>query len=115
MCLGAPFLRGRKFDHGSTLQVKGYDRNPPGDSCQHLIHSEHAETGLTPVVVAITFVAVTTRLGPKPTAAELGEALLEHGGSVTQTAVALGVHRVTVHKWMREYGIEVKRVIETAA
>ena len=24
---------------------------------------------------------------------------------VTRTAAAIGVHRVTVHKWMRDYGI----------
>lgn len=38
-------------------------------------------------------------------------ALLKSGGSVTQAAVELGVHRVTIHKWMREYGIEVQRIV----
>jgi transcriptional regulator of acetoin/glycerol metabolism len=58
---------------------------------------------------------MTTRAVTKPTASELGKALLEHGGSVTKTAETIGVHRVTIHKWMREYGIEVKRVVNTAA
>jgi transcriptional regulator of acetoin/glycerol metabolism len=71
--------------------------------------------GLTPVVVAITFVIVTTRTTPKPTADELRDALMEHGGSVTQTAAGFEVHRVTIHKWMREYGIEVRRVVDRAA
>lgn len=46
---------------------------------------------------------------PKPTSEELRQALLKSGGSVTHTASQLGVHRVTVHKWMRDYGIYVER------
>lgn len=46
----------------------------------------------------------------KPGPEGLRKALVRNGGSVTQTATALGVHRVTVHKWMREYGISLGRV-----
>jgi transcriptional regulator of acetoin/glycerol metabolism len=54
---------------------------------------------------------VTTRTVLKPTPEELRKALLKSGGSVTQAAVELGVHRVTILKWMREYGIEVQRIV----
>ena len=47
----------------------------------------------------------------RPTADELRKALAKHGGSVTQTAKTLGVNRVTVHKWMRKWGIEVQRIV----
>jgi len=52
---------------------------------------------------------MTARSVTKPTTEQLRQALLANGGSVTRTAVELGVHRVTVHKWMREYGIYVER------
>ena len=67
---------------------------------------------MTSVVTLITVVTVTARTVTKPTADELRAALLRNGGSVTRTGKELGVHRVTVHKWMRDYGLEVKRVIE---
>ena len=54
---------------------------------------------------------MTTRTITKPTPDELRKALLKSGGSITQAAVGLGVHRVTIHKWMREYGIEVQRIV----
>jgi transcriptional regulator of acetoin/glycerol metabolism len=66
---------------------------------------------LTPVVRSLTLVAVTTRTVIKPTPKQLRKALLKSGGSITQAAVELGVHRVTIHKWMREYGIEVQRIV----
>jgi transposase-like protein len=49
---------------------------------------------------------VTNRTVTKPTIEELTAALVRNGGSVTQTATEYGVHRVTLHKWMREYGIK---------
>jgi transcriptional regulator of acetoin/glycerol metabolism len=49
---------------------------------------------------------VTTRTVTKPTADDLRDALVRNGGSVTQTAAEFGVHRVTVHNWMRSYGIK---------
>lgn len=49
---------------------------------------------------------MTNRTVTKPTIEELTAALVRNGGSVTQTAMEYGVHRVTLHKWMREYGIK---------
>jgi hypothetical protein len=48
---------------------------------------------------------------PQPTPVELRRLLMENGGSVTQTAAEIGVHRVTIHKWMRDYGIAVQRIV----
>jgi len=61
-----------------------------------------------------TIVIVPTRDVIKPTADELRATLLRNGGLITRAAAELGVHRVTVHKWMREYGIEVQRVVKAA-
>jgi transcriptional regulator of acetoin/glycerol metabolism len=58
---------------------------------------------------------VTTRTVIKPTADELRATLTKNSGTVTAAAKELGVSRVTVHKWMREYGLEVQRVIKPAA
>ena len=52
---------------------------------------------------------MTTSPVTKPTPDQLRDALVKSGGSVTQTATDLGVHRVTVHKWMRDYGITLER------
>jgi len=45
----------------------------------------------------------------------LREALTEADGSPTKAAVLLGVSRMTVHRHMKKYGIEIKRVIDRAA
>jgi transcriptional regulator of acetoin/glycerol metabolism len=42
----------------------------------------------------------------RPTAKQLSEALIRNGGSVTQTGIEFGVHRVTIYDWMRRYGIK---------
>jgi transcriptional regulator of acetoin/glycerol metabolism len=55
---------------------------------------------------------VTTRTVIKPTPDGLRAALTESGGNVSAAAKELGVSRVTVHKWMREYGLAVQRVIK---
>lgn len=45
---------------------------------------------------------------------QLRKVLRDHDGSPTRTAGFLGVSRVTVYRWMRKYGIEVKRVVDAA-
>lgn len=36
-------------------------------------------------------------------------AALEEAGTVEKAAERLGVHRATLHRWMRELGIKVRR------
>jgi transcriptional regulator of acetoin/glycerol metabolism len=45
----------------------------------------------------------------------LRKALTEAEGSPTKAALLLGVTRMTVHRRMKKYGVEIKRVIERAA
>lgn len=45
------------------------------------------------------------------TEAELRKALEQSKGSVTDAAKVLGVHRVTVYKLMRRFGVEVRREV----
>jgi len=42
------------------------------------------------------------------------EALASANGSPTKAAAVLGVSRMTVHRRMKKYGIQVKRVVEPA-
>jgi transcriptional regulator of acetoin/glycerol metabolism len=46
---------------------------------------------------------------------ELRRALTEAEGSPTKAGVLLGVTRMTVHRRMKKYGIEIKRVVDRAA
>ena len=46
---------------------------------------------------------------------QLREALTTAEGSPSRAAVILGVTRMTVHRRMKKYGIEIKRVIDKAA
>ena len=46
---------------------------------------------------------------------QLREALGAADGSPTRAGVILGVSRMTVHRRMKKYGIEIKRVIDRAA
>jgi transcriptional regulator of acetoin/glycerol metabolism len=46
---------------------------------------------------------------------QLREALAVADGSPTRAAALLGVSRVTVHRRMKKYGIEIKRVVDRAA
>jgi transcriptional regulator of acetoin/glycerol metabolism len=45
-----------------------------------------------------------------PTADEVRAVLARSGGSVTVAAQMFGVHRTTLHRWMRHFGIEIKRI-----
>ena len=51
---------------------------------------------------------------PPITEQRLREVLGKNGGSPTRAAEEFGVSRVTVYRWMRRFGIEVKRVVEPA-
>jgi two-component system response regulator HydG len=46
---------------------------------------------------------------------QLREALDRADGSPTRAAVILGVSRMTVHRRMKKYGVEIKRVVDRAA
>jgi len=48
---------------------------------------------------------------PSVSAAELRDALNKAGGSISDAAEILGVHRATVYRLMDRYGIELKRVV----
>jgi len=58
---------------------------------------------------------VTSDSGRTPGTTELQvrEALTAESGSVTAAAKRLGVHRTTVHRLIRDYGIEVRREVIT--
>jgi transcriptional regulator of acetoin/glycerol metabolism len=45
-----------------------------------------------------------------PTPDAVRAVLARSGGSVTEAALMLGVHRTTLHRLMRRYGIEIKRI-----
>lgn len=45
------------------------------------------------------------------TEVEVRRALNDAAGSATRAAVILGVHRVTVYKLMRRFGIEIRREV----
>lgn len=52
---------------------------------------------------------------PTPISEEqVRKVLAECEGSPTKAAAALGIHRVTVYKLMKRYGIEVKRTAKVA-
>lgn len=46
---------------------------------------------------------------------QLREALATAEGSPTKAAVLLGVTRMTIHRRMKKYGIEIQRVVKRAA
>lgn len=46
---------------------------------------------------------------------QLREALTAAEGSPTKAALLLGVTRMTVHRRMKKYGVEIKRVVNRAA
>lgn len=46
---------------------------------------------------------------------ELREALTRGDGSPTKAAAILEVSRMTIHRRMRKYGVEIRRVIDSAA
>jgi two-component system response regulator HydG len=45
---------------------------------------------------------------------QLREALASTDGSPTRAAALLGVSRMTVHRRIKKYGVQVKRVVEPA-
>lgn len=46
---------------------------------------------------------------------QLREALVQADGSPTKAAVLLGVTRMTIHRRMKKYGVEIKRVVDRTA